>query len=30
MVSYQTADPFTDTQVPGATIVVWFEEKGAN
>jgi hypothetical protein len=26
MVSYQTSDPF-DVPAPGATIVVWFEEK---
>jgi hypothetical protein len=30
MVSYQTTDPFTDSPVPGATIVVWFEEKDTN
>lgn len=27
MVSYQTSDPYSDAPVPGATIVVWFEEK---
>lgn len=30
MVSYQTVDPFSEAPVPGATIVVWFEEKIGN
>ena len=29
MVSYQTTDDYSDAPTPGATLIVWFEERNA-